>query len=142
MSDMERRITLRLLAYWEKLRRGRPMPDEQDIRSEDIADLWDYCFLVRVKDLDNYVHLGQAIIDAYHHGLDEITPVPLVSPNPRHLTKGYDQVRFTARPLMEDGEFRNLRNHKVKYRQCLLPLGQGTDVQAVFGVMRFKLFPA
>ena len=36
----ERRIPLRLLAYWEKLRQGRPMPVERDVVPDDIRDLW------------------------------------------------------------------------------------------------------
>jgi hypothetical protein len=30
----------------------------------------------------------------------------------------------------------------VKYRQCLLPLGEEGDVKAVFGGMRYKIYTA
>lgn len=144
-SGAERRITLRLLAYWEKLRGERDMPTEEDIDPDDIQDLWDSCFLIHVKDLAkpdyNYTYLGQAIIDAYRYGLSDDEETGLISPNAGKLANGYNQVVITAKPLLEEGEFRNLNNQIVKYRQCLLPLGEEQRVKAIFGGMRFKIFP-
>lgn len=150
MSDLapppEHRITLRLLSYWEKLRRGRPMPSEQDINPEDIGDLWANCFLVHVRDLEqrdyHYAYLGQAIVDAYRLSLSQDDPGELASPDAGHLAGSYAAVAQSRKPLVEDGEFRNSHHELVKYRQCLLPLGEGGEVLAVFGGMRFRIFPA
>jgi len=144
---MERRITLRLLAYWEKLRRGRTMPAEDDINPDDLKDLWANCFLVHTADLGkpgyNYTYLGDAIAAAWHAGLhaDDVEFVP-VSPHAAHLTSACAQVIAIPKPLVDEGEFRNLHNQIVRYRQCLLPLGEGDKVQAIFGGMRFKVLPA
>ncbi|MDE3015758.1 MAG: PAS domain-containing protein [Pseudomonadota bacterium] len=144
-SPVERRITLRLLAYWEKMRGDRAMPTEDDINSAEIRDLWGSCFLVRVSDLDrrdyNYTYLGQEIMEAYRSGLASGDPANMISPNARKLSTGYNKVIITGKPVLEEGEFRNLNNDVVKYRQCLLPLGKGNEVSAVFGGMRFKIFP-
>ncbi len=141
---IERRITLRLLAYWEKLRGERPMPAEAEINPADIEDLWDHCLLVRIEDLEkegyNYTYLGEAIINAYRHGLSQSDPASSVSPNADTLSHSYARVIATRKPVMEEGEFYNLRNEQVKYRQVLLPLGEGETVKAIFGGMRFKLF--
>jgi hypothetical protein len=143
-SSIERRITLRLLAYWEKLRKDRDMPHEDDINPDDIEDLWDRCFLVHVQDLDktdyNYTYLGQAIIDAYRHGLSKDDPTGMASPNANDLAHGYAKVLKTKKPLLEEGEFLNLHQEVVKYRQCLLPLGENGKIEAVFGGMHFKIF--
>lgn len=146
-SSAERRLTLRLLAYWEKLRRGRPMPTEQDINPEDIADLWDNCFLVHAADLSkpdyNYTYLGENISEAYKAGLSEKDDEnSMCSPNASKMAKGLAKVTATGKPLLEEGEFPNLHNETVKYRQCLLPLGENGKVVAIFGGMRFKVFPA
>src|SRR4051812_42763706 len=145
-SGSERRITLRLLAYWERLRADRQMPREQDIDPDDIRDLWDNCFLIQVKDLGkadyNYTYLGEAIRNAYRFGLSESDPGGLLSPNAGKLAGGYRKVVATGKPLLEEGEFRNLHNEIIRYRQCLLPLGAGSKVEAVFGGMRFKIFPS
>lgn len=142
---IERRITLRLLAYWEKLRGDRPMPREEDINPDDIADLWDSCFLIHVKDLIqqdyNYTYLGQAIIDAYTSGFSADDPNEgLVSPNAGKLAHSYARVIATMKPVLEEGEFKNAHNDTVKYRQCLLPLGDDGEIKAIFGGMRFKIF--
>jgi hypothetical protein len=140
----ERRITLRLLAYWEKLRGERAMPHEDDIDPDDLKDLWDRCFLIHVQDLDkpdyNYTYLGKAIDEAYHHGLSQGDPNGMLSPNANDLAHGYAKVIETGKPLLEEGEFTNLHQEVVKYRQCLLPLGQNGKIEAIFGGMHFKIF--
>lgn len=145
-SFVEQRITFRLLGYWEQLRRenGRPMPSESDIDPDDIQDLWDYCFLVQTRDMYkddyNYTYLGSAILHAYKGGLSMDNPCGLVSPNANRLALNYSRILETRQPILEEGEFRNVRNQLVKYRQCLLPLGYGDEVDAIFGGMRFKIF--
>lgn len=141
----ERRITLRLLAYWERIRRDRQMPTEEDINPEDIRDLWDNCFLVHTADLGkpdyNYTYMGEALNEAYCFGLSESDKEFLpVSPHADHLTAHYSKVIESCKPIVDEGEFRNLHNHKVLYRQCLLPLGENGKVVAIFGGMRFKIF--
>lgn len=143
-SVIERRITLRLMAYWEKMRRGNPMPTEADIDPDDLQDLWDYCFLIHVKDLDkpdyNYTYLGKAIHDAYQGALSGDEGADIASPNASKLAHSYNKLIETRSPLLEEGEFTNMHNDLVKYRQCLLPLGEGQRVDAIFGGMRFKVF--
>jgi hypothetical protein len=140
----ERRVTLRLLAYWEKLRGAREMPEENDINPDDILDLWDYSFMLHVSDLQktdyNYVYLGPAIIEAYQGGLqgDEAAQ-HVVSLNARLLAPACQQVVATRRPVLDEGEFRNAMQKRVLYRQCLLPLGRDDTVEAIFGGMRFKV---
>lgn len=141
---LERRITVRLVAYWEKLRGDRVMPLENDIDPEDLADLWDYCFLVQVRDLQksdyNYTYLGSAIMEAYRGGLSREDPSCLVAVNANKLAFDYAKVIDSRVPIIQEGEFVNAQEELVKYRQCLLPLGTGEKVDAIFGGMRFKIF--
>lgn len=143
-SFIERRITVRLVAYWEKIRGAHAMPSENDIDPDDLSDLWDYCFLVHVQDLKqedyNYTYLGSAIVEAYRGGLSANDPSGIVAPNAEKLTSNYLRVIEGKKPVIEEGEFKNLRGDTVKYRQCMLPLGTGDTVEAIFGGMRFKIF--
>lgn len=149
LTMMERRISLRLLGYWEKLRGRRAMPVEQDINPDDIQDLWEDCLLVHVHDLDKdpdkndyiYSYMGQSILEVHGDVLPAGGKGSLSALNSVQLLRGCNTVVQTGRPLLEEGEFRNYRNHLVKYRLCLLPLGEGEAVQAIFGGMRFKVFP-
>ena len=140
----ERRITVRLLAYWEKLRRDRPMPAEEDIDPDHIEELWENCFLVHVADIDkpdyNYTYLGKAIDEAYRGHLSEAEASGLVCPQAVWLKEHYLQIIDTHKPIVEEGEFINLNNDIVKFRQCFLPLGDSDEVKAIFGGMRYKIY--
>lgn len=144
-AAIERRITLRLIAYWERLRAGRAMPEEINIDPEDLSDLWDHCFLVQVRDLQkkdyNYTYLGTAIMDAYRGGLSVDDSGSIVTLNANKLAGNYAQVMETCKPVIDEGEFENAKACTVKYRQCLLPLGKDGVVDAIFGGMRYKIFP-
>ena len=145
-SGHERRITLRLLSYWEKIRRDRAMPSESDIVAAEIADLWEHCFLVHVADIHkaghHFAYLGEAIRRAYAGALSDVEASRLISPNVERLADCYMEIIHTQKPVVDEGEFRNHSGELVKYRQCLLPLGEAGEVQAIFGGMRYKLFPS
>lgn len=121
------------------------MPSEADIDPDYLQDLWDYCFLVHVKDLDkpdyNYTYLGREIRRAYKGELSEDDEEVIVSPNAASLVPRYKNVIESRAPILDEGEFLNLHNDLVKYRQCLLPIGENGNVDAIFGGMRFKVFP-
>ena len=47
---LERRLSLRLLAYWERARGMRLMPQESDIHANNLSDIWDDCFILQIVD--------------------------------------------------------------------------------------------
>jgi hypothetical protein len=137
----ERRITLRILSYWEKLRAGRLMPMTHDLKREDIHDMWDSCFLIHKQDEGfSFAHLGEAIRRAYHGDLTESDAQGLVSPHSHKLSEQFIEMLTHKKPVLDEGEFVNLNNQVVKYRQCLVPLGSEGNVEAIFGGMRYKVF--
>ncbi|MDX1975419.1 MAG: PAS domain-containing protein [Rickettsiales bacterium] len=143
-ASLERRITLRLLSYWEKQRRGRDMPTEQDIDPQDVRDLWPNCFIVHVEDLGKadyqYSFLGEAIARAYQGNLLDGSTTLVGTPYADRLNACYSEVIINRKPLIDEGEFRNIHQETIKYRQCLLPLGDEDGVTAIFGGMRYKIF--
>lgn len=143
---IERRMTLRLLRYWESIKGAREFPSENDIDPDDevIADIWDGCFVIQVRDIYekqdyNYTYLGPAIIEAYKGGITGDAECGIISPNASKLEQSFHQVLSTRAPILQDGEFKNLKNITIKYRQCLLPLGEQDKIQAIFGGMSFKM---
>jgi len=139
-SPLERRATLRLLAYWEKLRGGRLMPSERDIKADDIADLWPSCFLVhgagKAPAEYRYSYMGEAVAEICRFGCEHDS----VALHPQDELQGFAQVFATGKPLIDEGEFLNAAQEIVRFRRCLLPLGEDGAVQAIFGVARFRLF--
>ncbi len=144
ITPAERRITLRMLSYWERLRGVRPMPTEEDIDPDDLHDLWDSCFLLHVKDLDkpdyNYTYLGDDIAKTLHGETKPGTESGYNTEQIKYLIRNYAQVVDSGKPMLEEGEFKNTAQEVVKYRQCLLPLGEGGQVRAILGGVRFKVF--
>ena len=54
MNMAEQRITEALKTYWQGLQKDGKLPSEQDINSEDIPQIWENCFLVRVDGKNNF----------------------------------------------------------------------------------------
>lgn len=145
LSLAERRLTARLLAYWQALAHGGLMPVEEEIDPESLGGLWTKCFLIQSFDIRhrqdmNFTYLGQEIIDAYQDGMMSEGQNMLVSPNAGKLALSFRQVMESCAPIVAEGEFLALTGRVVRYRQCLLPLGKGDDVQAIFGGMSFKAY--
>ncbi len=143
-SSMERRLTLRLLAYWEKLRAGQLMPSESYFSADDIVDMWDNCFLLhtaRFPEPDyHYSHMGEEITKAWRGGLWEGDANGLVSPKTSELSVIYEQMVANPKPIVDEGEFTNLNRRMVRFRRCFLPLGENGKVSAILGGMHFKVF--
>ena len=145
----ERRINLLLLKYWERLRAGRAFPSENEIDPDapELAEIWENCFVLQLRDLlnvkdYNYTYLGEEIIRAYADGSElHEENGHIISPNASQLSSHFEEVVFTRRPVVNDGEFKAISGRIVRYRQCLLPIGdEDGRVHAILGGMRFKLF--
>lgn len=141
----ERRLTMRLMKYWQGLCKGALMPQEDAIDPDSVSDLWPKCFLIQTFDIThhrdmNFTYLGEEIIRAYQDGLMSEGENMLVSPNPSRLALFFHQVMESAAPVEAEGEFLALDGRVVRYRQCLMPIGRGDEVQAIFGGMSFKAY--
>ena len=141
----ERRLTNRLQLYWQELARGGLMPSEEDIDPVELEDLWPKCFLIQTFDIKhrrdmNFTYLGQEIIDAYQDGVMLEGQNVLVSPQAPKMVLSFKQVMESMAPVVAEGEFLSLAGRIVRYRQCLLPLGKGDSVDAIFGGMSFKAY--
>lgn len=145
-AAIERRLTLRLLAYWERLRMGRQMPTEADINPDgDISDMWDDCFLIHTSDVNmedyNFIYLGSNIQMILTGAINDDPSRSWKSLNVKQLAPDIQKVLDNKSPVLNEGEILNDANQRVKYRQCLLPLGEEDKVLAIFGGMSCKIYP-
>lgn len=141
------RINERLLEYWSAKKAGRAFPTEGEIDPEEIAEIWDSCFLVRTDEVGRskyqYTYLGNALIDAYGDDLNNKDICEkLVSPTSMSLVHKFDEVCKTKQPVDEESEFTNNKGMLIKFRSCMLPLGKddSQDVAFVIGGMKWKAF--
>lgn len=142
-----RRITEILRHYWDAKTGNRPYPKESEISIEDLDDIWDSCFLVKVEGtpanpLFEYIYLGESLVQAYGEKPSERDICEtLVYPLNNQLSEKFAEVYARSAPLEDDGEFTNSSNVPVKYRTIILPLGgdQG-GISHIIGGMKWKSF--
>jgi len=138
------RINQRLRDYWESVRGDRRVPNESDILPEQLEDIWENCFLIDVKNSGfEYDYLGSSIIEAYGDDLRgrEICET-LIYPHPPSLLKTFRNVVNTAKPVLDDSQFKNKKGLQIRYRSCVLPLSKAgmIGVQFLLGGMKWKAY--
>lgn len=148
MTVEDRRITNKLLHYWENLKDDRAFPSIRKInpKSKEIADIWNSCFIVEAsnksrKEDYSYKYIGMNIIKAYGKDLTGFKVEDVATMEPGHLADVYEKVLATKRPYYDEGEIQAPGNRIIKYRQILLPLGNdGVNIDSILGGMSYKVF--
>ena len=140
--QIERRINQRVFNYWAQLCVNRPMPQESEIDPEALGEDWRHCFLLQVRDVENidafnFSYLGEGIIEAYASAGIERDNLHMIGPNAFYLAHQFRRIIAEKAPLLDDGHFSARDGHRIRYRQCLLPLGVGKQVEGIFGAILF-----
>lgn len=120
----ERRLVLRLMAYWDDLRNERDFPEYSDIDPSAIGDDWPHCYTIAVQSppiASQFVHLGEV----YRPGLPE-RGVETLADCP-HGTLLHAATHYIDRVLQKKvpvslGGHAHLGRDSVLYRSILLPL--------------------
>ena len=86
------RITEHLKEYWGKKKAANPYPSETDVDEEELAAIWESCFLIEVEDGGKkfkYEYLGNKIVEAYGADLEglSVDDDPLYPESPDITTK-------------------------------------------------------
>jgi len=146
-KTMHHRAHERLREYWDKLRGIRDFPHESEINPDDIADIWDSCFLISIDDVTRrvgyrYSYLGEHLVEAFGDNSDNPeVALRLLSTSIVPNAKKMDEVIEKKQPVIDDGEFVNRYNMKVRYRTCLVPFGyENGQVSHIFGAMRWRMY--
>jgi len=138
-----------LRAHWESLKGGRDMPREDEIDPDDIASIWDSCFLISIDDVMHrlgyrYSYLGTKLIEAYGDDINnpEIVMNLLSTDNSTNarLVENFNDVLATKTPHFDEAAFVNLKRLNVRYRISLFPLGNNGDVTHIIGCMRWRVY--
>lgn len=144
----QQRINERLLAYWASLKEGRPYPFEQEIVPEEIDDIWQSCFLIKVEEAGGepvfvYSFLGEDLIEAYGDDLTghEICETLIYPGNNEFSDKLLEVVNDEA-AVVDESEFTNSQGLNIKSRSCLLPLGEANQsgVRYIIGGTKWRAF--
>ncbi len=136
-SGSERRLVLRLLAYWRSLQEGEEFPPRSAINVTDIADLWKDAFILDTRESpddpvfrffgDALSHrCGETLIGRH---ISEVPPNCLAS-----VAVEYAGVVLERRaPMSRGGEFTEADGIRTLYRSILLPLSD--DGETITGIL-------
>lgn len=140
----EKRLTTRLISYWEQIKADAPYPSIQQLNPSALDDIWDNCLALAAQPAVNnkrpytYVHCGQTISQAIGKDLRGQTMTTNMKFFPgAKIIKRIDEVmgQNAGTPLLDDGQFVNDQNKVVKYRACLLAFGaNGVVTHVLIGV--------
>ena len=143
--ESERRITTIMKKYWNFLRKERSFPAEREINPKDISQIWDNCFIVQAdnfcrKEDYKYKYLGQNIVRACGSDLTGLNVSNIATTEASRLADKYEQVLASKMPVIDEGEIKISGKEIIKYRQILLPVGDGgVNITAIFGGMSYKI---
>jgi len=143
-TEMESRLTTRLIKYWKSLKGIHNVPLEKNIDNTAIADLWDYCFILRVKEIKDeidyrYDYIGKNIKNAYMKDLSEGDNI-LINLEASGLHDKYMELIRLKRPIENQGTYINNNDKIIKFRQCMIPFSSdGKNVTTIIGAMNYKM---
>lgn len=145
----EKRLTTRLIAYWEQIKADQPFPAYQQLNPAALDDIWDNCLALQAQPLSGnlrpyvYVHCGQTVAQAIGHDLRGQTMTTNMKFFPgAKIIKRVDEVTSQSlpSPLLDDGQFVNDAGKVVKYRACLLAFGANGVVSHVLIGVSWRAF--
>ncbi len=140
----ERRLNMRLMAFWWDKRADRRFPSVKDFDPQELSDVWTHCFTLQPQEPceQSALHsVGDTIAKMSGVSGAEIT-VNGIGENTLlgHATRNVGEVLTQQVPVIRSGEFVNEEGETVMYRSILLPLSQDQDtVDCVVGCARCKV---
>ena len=142
------RLTDRLSAYWNMLRRDNTMPEFAQFNLSAISDLWQQCILFTVQPGQNgkphavgFYMLGDRVKSIYGGDMQGRT----IYPSMKHfqgasIVRRVDEVIAAPKAMYDEGQFVNEGSKIVKYRSCLLPFGKDGNVTHLLAGLSWREF--
>jgi|GEM_PF-1473435 len=133
-----------LMQYWEKLRGNRAYPMLSEISQEALKDVWSYCFILSTEgDSYRYTYLGSDLAAISATDDNRLHVARVFANDSKLMLKKFAEVVQKKRALVEKSEFNNSEKKSIRYRMCLLPLGDANgEVGFIMGCVRWKVFEA
>ena len=138
----ERRLVLRLMAYWDDLRNDRDFPSYAELDPATIGDDWSHCFTLRVTQpltASPFYHLGEIYSSGLPSGsvatLGDCPQGTLLDASLHYL----DRVLQKRVPISLGGHA-HLGEDSILYRSILLPLSNdGHTIDSILGGANFRV---
>ena len=140
----ERRLNMRLMAFWWDKRADRQFPSPEDFDPQELSDVWTHCFTLQPQDpcaQSTFQYVGDTLaatsgLTGAEITVDELSQNSLLD----HATRNVGEVLTQQVPVIRSGEFVNEDGQTVMYRSILLPLSQDQEtIDCVVGGARCKV---
>lgn len=144
-APLERRISQLLTEYWHRIKGTHILPSERDIEADALSEIWDFCFIIQVRDTGkgietshNYSYLGEhlepIVVSPPGGGEGFLMTLPA-----EKLVEYYTEMCLTSMPITEEVDVFEKHGMRMKYRQFVAPLGTPEGkIQGFFGGLRYK----
>lgn len=145
----EKRLTTRLITYWERIRKDQPMPDFAKFNASAVDDIKEHCLVLAiqpgsdaVQTLYRYEYLGEKLGEVYGRDmLGQYTQSNMKDLPGMSIIKKADLLTSDNITVINDeGQFVNDNSKIVKYRSCLLPFGKNNKISHVVAGISWKIF--
>jgi hypothetical protein len=143
----ERRLNMRLMAYWWDKRGERRFPMLEEFDPAALSDIWASCFTLMPSDPlagSRFDYIGEAIAETSRVGTTTRTLADLPGETLlEHATRAMDDVLEQKVPVIASGEFTVDGTATAVFRSILLPTSTDqTDIDHVIGGARCKVLKA
>jgi hypothetical protein len=142
----ERRLSLRLLAYWRDLAGDQAFPRLDDVDGGAIPDMWPNCFILNCRAVSEpvFAEIGSAFAE---WSAAELGGKPVSTALRNNLlsvaTQFYGQVIRKRVPITLGGEFVDSQGRSIQYRSILCPLSDDREtIDHLLGGANFRVLPA
>jgi hypothetical protein len=140
----ERRLNMRLMAFWWDRRGNRRLPTLEDFDPDSLADIWSHCFTLVSRDPPQksvFRFIGKAVDDSLSGAegkitIDSLTKDSLLD----HATRNIDEVLEQRVPVVTSGEYFDPGGNAIVFRSILLPFSSDQEtIDSVVGGARCKI---
>jgi hypothetical protein len=139
----EKRLTFRLLSYWNRIRGERPLPLLREINIQEIQELWYFTFTIDVRDNAHHMfqYFGSELRLIFNEDPSGSSVADALNDVLLNNTIGsYVQCLEKKEPTMEAASF-FCDGKEFRYRTLCVPLSEdGETVDYVVGTTNYKIF--
>ncbi len=140
-QEAERRLTYRVLSYWDELRGSRPWPALADIDGGTIPEIWPWCFV-----LDTQLDYPTPYFQYLGRDLAKYSGIYLSGKNDWRMTlldkasAHLGRTLAAREPILIEDELVRYDGQKLLFRSIMLPLSDdGESISHVLGAANGRI---
>lgn len=130
---IEHRLPMRLVKYWETIKKDSPLPEVSLFRPHVLVDIWENCFKIarkveEDKTVYKYEFVGKELESVFGERLvGKKVKAKLGFLPAQKMMDNIEAALINPIPQTMEGQFFTKEGTLIKYRACLLPFGTSKE---------------